>query len=129
MQTCLLSKQALMKFTTGHVIDLVSNDVQRMEEASLWIAHVIPLTFDITVATCLVVYLIGWQALMGVLFQLFLIPYLILLSSTGAELRLRTAAVSDQRISFMNEAVSGIRAIKTHAWEDEYRDRIKTTRR
>ncbi|KAL9957080.1 hypothetical protein ACROYT_G038671 [Oculina patagonica] len=129
IKTCLLSKQALMKFTTGHVIDLVSNDVQRMEEASLWIAHVIPLTFDITVATCLVVYLIGWQALMGVLFQLFLIPYLILLSSTGAELRLRTAAVSDQRISFMNEAVSGIRAIKTHAWEDEYRDRIKTTRR
>ena len=118
-----------MEFTTGHVIDLVSNDVQRMEEASLWIAHVIPLTIDITVATCLVVYLIGWQAIMGVLFQLFLIPYLILFSSTSAQLRLRTAAVSDQRISFITEAVSGIRAIKTHAWEDEYRDRIKNTRR
>lgn len=118
-----------MGFTTGHVIDLVSNDVQRMEEAPIWIAHVVPLISDITIATCLVVYLIGWQALMGVLFLLFLIPYLILLSSASAQLRLRTADVSDRRISTINEAVCGIRAIKTHAWENEYRDNIKTTRR
>lgn len=118
-----------MDFTTGHVIDLVSNDVQRMEEAPKWIAHVVPLTSDITIATCLVVYLIGWQALMGVLFLLFLIPYLVLLSSASAQLRLRTADVSDQRISTINEAVGGIRAIKTHAWENEYRDEIKITRR
>ena len=118
-----------MEFTTGHVIDLVSNDVQRMEEAPLWIAHVVPLTSDIAIATCLVVYLIGWQALMGVLFLIFLIPYLILLSSTSAQLRLRAAKVSDQRISTINEAVCGIRAIKTHAWDYEYRDEIKTTRR
>lgn len=118
-----------MDFTTGHVIDLVSNDVQRMEEAPKWIAHLVPLTSDVIVATSLVVYMIGWQALMGVFFLLFLIPYLVLLSSAGAELRLRTAAVSDQRISTVNEAVCGIRAIKTHAWESEYRDEIKTIRR
>ena len=104
-----------MDFTTGHVSDLVSNDLQRVEEAPMYIAHVVPLTTEITVSTCLVVYLIGWQALMGVLFLLFLIPYLVLLSSASAQLRLRTADVSDQRISTINEAVGGIRAIKTHA--------------
>ena len=118
-----------MDITTGHVIDLVSNDVQRMEEAPQWIAHVVPLLSDVMVATSLVVYLIGWQALMGVLFLLFLIPYLVLLSSASAQLRLRTADVSDQRISIINEAVCGIRAIKTHAWETEHRDEIKTIRR
>ena len=118
-----------MDFTTGHVIDLVSNDLQRMEEAPMYMAHVVPFTTEITVSTCLVVYLIGWQALMGVLFLLFLIPYLVLLSSANAQLRLRTADVSDQRISTINEAVGGIRAIKTHAWENKYRDEIKTTRR
>ena len=129
IQTSVLSKQALMEFTTGHVIDLVSNDVQRMEQAPIWFFHMVTLTFDITVVTCLVVYLIGWQALMGIIFLLFVIPYLILLSSASAKLRRRTAAVSDKRISFLNEAVFGIRAIKTHAWEDEYRDKIKQTRR
>jgi len=118
-----------MDFTTGHVIDLVSNDVQRMEEAPMYIAHVVPLTTEVTVSTCLVVYLIGWQAAMGVLFLLFLTPYLVLLSSAGAKLRLLTADMSDQRISTINEAVAGIRAIKTHAWENEYRDEIKITRR
>jgi len=118
-----------MDFTTGHLIDLVSNDVQRMEEAPLYIAHVVPLISDVTVSTCLVVYLIGWQALMGVLFLLFLIPYLVLLSSASAQLRLRTADLSDKRISSINEAVAGICAIKTHAWENEYREKIKTTRR
>ena len=34
-QTLLLGKSALSRFSTGRVIDLVSNDVQRMEEAAL----------------------------------------------------------------------------------------------
>ena len=110
-------------------MDLVSNDVQRMEEAPLWISYMIPLIFEVPVATGLVVYLIGWQTVMGVLFFPLLIPYLMVLSYINAQLRTRSAAVTDQRISFMTETVSGIRAIKTHAWEDEYRDRIKTTRR
>ena len=77
----------------------------------------------------LIACLIGWQALMGIIFLCLLLPYFAGLSYAGAALRLRTAAVSDCRISLMNQVVSGIRAIKTHAWEDEYRERIKDTRR
>ena len=110
-------------------MDLVSNDMQRMDEAPLWITYMIPLIFEVPVAMGLVVYLIGWQIVMVVLFFPLVIPYLMMLSYINAQLRKRTAAVTDQRTSFMTEAVSGIRAIKTHAWEDEHRDRIKTTRR
>ncbi len=66
---------------------------------------------------------------MGVLFLCLLVPYFAGLSYAGAALRLRTAAVSDRRISLMNQIVSGIRAIKTQAWEDEYQEKIKHTRR
>ena len=76
----------------------------------------------------LIAYLIGWQALMGIIFLCFLLPYFAGLSYAGAALRLRTAAVSDRRISLINQVISGFRAFKTHAWEDEYRDRIKDTR-
>ena len=79
--------------------------------------------------TVLLFLFVGWQALMGVIFLCFLVPYFGGLSYIGAVLRLRTAAVSDRRISMMNEVVSGIRAIKTHAWEDVYREKIKNTRR
>ena len=129
-QTLLLSKDALYKFTTGHVIDLISNDVQRMEEDTvMWFFDSFSSCLVLLVLAVLLVYLIGWQALMGVFFLCFLVPYFAGFSHISAALRLRTAAVSDRRISLMNQVVSGIRAIKTRAWEDEYRAKIKHTRR
>ena len=129
-QTLLLSKDALLKFTTGHVIDLISNDVQRLEEDTV-------MRFFDSLSSCVVllvlapllVYVIGWQSLMGVFFLCFLLPHFAGFSYISAALRVRTAAVSDQRISLMNQVVSGIRAIKTRAWEEEYREKIQHTRR
>lgn len=74
-------------------------------------------------------YLIGWQSLPGLIFFCLLLPYFAVLSHVGAKLRHRTALVFDCRISLMNQALAGIRAIKTHTWEDEYRKKIKDARR
>ena len=114
----------------GHVIDLISNDVQRLEEDTLtFFFNMAAAILQLLVGTWLLVYLIGWQALMAVIFLCLLVPYFAGLSCVGAVLRLRTAALSDRRISLMNQVVSGIRAIKTQAWEDEYREKMKNTRR
>ncbi|CAH3144489.1 unnamed protein product [Pocillopora meandrina] len=129
-KTLLLSKDALLQYTTGKVIDLVSNDVQRLEgETIKWIFFGFLTLIELLIVPFLMVYYIGWQSLMGVLFLYLLLPYFVLLSKGGAVLRLQTAAVSDQRISLVNQVVSGIRAIKMHAWEDEYRQQIKKPRR
>ena len=130
LQTLLLSKQTLLKFTAGRVIDLISNDVKRMEEETIKFFFLTIFAFFSTAGSMfLITYLISWQAVVGVIFMCFLLPYFAVMSYFSAKLRLRTAAVSDQRISLMNQVVSGIRAIKTHAWEDEYREKIKHTRR
>ena len=113
------------------MIDLVSNDVQRFfdQEVVKWLFFGSMVCFEIPLVIVLLVYFIGWQSLLGVIFLCFLVPYFTVLSSSGALLRLRTAAVSDKRLSLMNQVVRGIRAIKTHAWEDQYRERIKHLRR
>ena len=112
------------------MIDLVSNDVQRLEGQTIVIFfYGLQSILEVTVVTFLMAFLIGWQSLMGVIFLCFLLPYFAGLSHVGARLRLRTAVASDRRISLMNQVVSGIRAIKTNAWEDEYREKIKTSRR
>lgn len=80
-------------------------------------------------AAFLMAYLIGWQSLLGLIFFCLLLPYFAVLSHVGAKLRHRTALVSDCRISLMNQTLVGIRAIKTHTWEDEYRKKIKDARR
>ena len=112
------------------MIDLVSNDVQRLEGDTVKLFFGVAFSFlEILVASFSLVYFIGWQTLMGIAFLFLLLPSYVGLSSAGAALRLRIAAVSDRRISLMNQVVSGIRAIKTHAWEDEYQENIKNTRR
>lgn len=112
------------------MIDLISNDVQRLEGDTVkWIPYAVSSIPTLVVVTVLLVYFIGWQTLMGVLFVCLLVPYFAWLSYASASLRVRTAAESDRRISLMNQVVSGIRAIKTHAWEDEYQEQIKQTRR
>ena len=112
------------------MIDLVSNDVQRLEEDTVMWFLLAPFAFlEVVLTIPLVVLFIGWQALMGVIFLCLLLPYFIALSYAGAALRLRTVAISDLRLSLMNQVVSGIRSIKIHTWEDEYREKIKTTRR
>ena len=99
------------------MIDLLSNDVQRLEGQTLTIilGAILDLTLVIPGTVVLVVYLIGWRALVGVQCLFLLVPYFAALSSLSATLRRRTAAVSDWRLSLLNQVISGIRAIKTHA--------------
>lgn len=66
---------------------------------------------------------------MGVFFLVVLIPCVLIISARCAQLRQQTAEVSDRRILLMNELVSGIRALKTHAWEEKYGEKIQEVRK
>ena len=79
-------------------------------------------------AIFLIYNLIGWQAVTGVFFLCILMLYFAVLSYANTKLRLGTATVSDQRISLMNQVVSGTGTVKMHAWEDEYGQKIKHIR-
>ena len=130
LQTLLLSKDSLLRFSTGHVIDLVSNDVQRLEADTVRLFLVMPFSIlQLVVISFLLVHFFGWQTSIGIIFLCLLLPYLGGLSSAGAALRSRTAAVSDRRISLINQVISGIRAIKSYAWEKEYKQKIGDIRR
>lgn len=130
LQALLLNKDTLLRFSTGQVINLVSNDVQRIEGDTFQLFFLgIRSIVELLTVTFFLVYLIGWQAVMGIILLCMCLPYVAGLSYAGAVLRLRTAAVTDHRITLINQVVSGIRAIKSNVWEDEYRGKIKNVRR
>ena len=130
LQALLLNKDTLLRFSTGQVIDLVSNDVQRIEGDTFQLFFLgIRSIVELLTVTFFLVYLIGWQAVMGIILLCMCLPYVAGLSYAGAVLRLRTAAVTDHRITLINQVVSGIRAIKSNVWENEYRGKIKNVRR
>ena len=110
-------------------MDLISNDVQRIEMAPRSICVCFFSLLDIVVVFALVLCFIGWRGLMGILFLIALFPCVVIISSACARLRWEIAMVSDKRISLINELVTGIRAIKTHAWEQYYEEKVKDVRR
>ncbi|XP_015779867.1 PREDICTED: multidrug resistance-associated protein 4-like [Acropora digitifera] len=126
---CLVGHHTLQEFREGHVIDLISNDIQRMELLPMWFFDIIISTFYIPIAFCLLITLFHWEAITGGLFLLSLAAFFLLASYLVGKLRRQTAQISDKRITVMNELVSGIRAVKTQAWEDRYDESIKEIRR
>ena len=83
---------------------------------------------ELAAVVFLLLYLIGWQPIMGILFLVMLLPCFVVISARCAQLRQDTAEVTDRRISLMNELVTGIRALKTHAWEENYRVKVQEVR-
>ena len=120
----------MLRLSSGRVIDLVSNDVQRIESDTFVCFYAGARgIIELLIVTFLLVCFVGWQALMGIFLLCIVLPCYLFFAYAGALLRLRTAAVSDRRITMIGQVVSGIRAIKTNAWEDEYREKIKSVRR
>ena len=128
-QILTMKRITLEQTLAGNTINLVSNDAQKLDLAGENVVMVIFAPLEI-VGSCFVLwYLIGWQALIGAGFMMLVCLCSLLLSRTGTKLRSKAAAVTDQRLSVINEIISGIRAVKICAWEDNYCRLVKSLRR
>uniref|UniRef100_A0A8C8M172 Multidrug resistance-associated protein 4 n=1 Tax=Oncorhynchus tshawytscha TaxID=74940 RepID=A0A8C8M172_ONCTS len=124
-----LSSAAMGRTTTGQIVNLLSNDVNRFDEVTtnlhyLWIA---PL--QAVVVIILLWYEIGPSCLAGVAVLLFLMPLQTMFGKLFGSLRSKTAVLTDSRIRTMNEVVSGIRIIKMYAWEKPFSALVNEVRR
>lgn len=124
-----LSSSAMGKTTTGQIVNLLSNDVNKFDEVTiflhfLWVgplqaAAVVGLLWDEIGPSCL--------AGMGVL--LFLMPTQTMFGRLFSKFRSKTAILTDNRIRTMNEVVSGMRIIKMYAWEKPFAALVSDVRR
>ncbi|XP_010844169.1 PREDICTED: LOW QUALITY PROTEIN: multidrug resistance-associated protein 4-like [Bison bison bison] len=132
-----LSSSAMGKTTTGQVVNLLSNDVNRFDQFGglpgsssedvlhyLWVG---PL--QAVAVTALLWMEIGMSYLpaMAVLIILLLLQscFRMLFSS----LRSKTTAFTDDRIRTMSEVITGIRTVKMNAWGQSFIDLITRLRR
>uniref|UniRef100_A0A674EL55 Multidrug resistance-associated protein 4 n=1 Tax=Salmo trutta TaxID=8032 RepID=A0A674EL55_SALTR len=124
-----LSSAAMGKTTTGQIVNLLSNDVNKFDEVTtnlhyLWIA---PL--QAVVVIILLWYEIGPSCLAGVAVLVLLLPLQTMFGKLFGSLRSKTSALTDNRICTMNEVVSGIRIIKMYAWEKPFSALVNDVRR
>ncbi|XP_053965144.1 probable multidrug resistance-associated protein lethal(2)03659 [Anastrepha ludens] len=124
-----LNKTALGDTTTGQVVNLISNDVGRLDTSImhvnvLWVGPI-----EIAVVAVLLYREIGVASLFGVMAMLLFVPLQLYLGRMTSKLRLRTALRTDERVRMMNEIISGIQVIKMYAWEKPFGKMVQHARR
>ncbi|CAN0562597.1 unnamed protein product, partial [Rangifer tarandus platyrhynchus] len=128
-KTLCLSTSAMGKTTTGQMVNLLSNDVNRFDQVTMFLHYLWVGPLQAIAVTALLWMEIGISCLAG---MAVLIILLLLQSCTGklfSSLRSKTAALTDDRIRTMSEAITGIRTIKMNAWEKSFIDLITRLRR
>lgn len=128
-QILALNRRSLNEVVTGQTINLVSNDANRLKDAVWSLLFFVFAPIEILSSGILLWFLIGWQALVGAGFFLIVITYISVLSKRAGHLRENAASVTDTRLEIMNEVIAGIRAVKMHTWEWNFRDLIRNLRK
>uniref|UniRef100_A0A4W2CYC5 Uncharacterized protein n=1 Tax=Bos indicus x Bos taurus TaxID=30522 RepID=A0A4W2CYC5_BOBOX len=124
-----LSSSAMGKTTTGQIVNLLSNDVNRFDQVMMFLHYLWVGPLQAIAVTALLWMETGISCLAGMAVLIFL---LLLQSCFGmwfSSLRSKTAALTDDRIRTMSEFISGIKSVKLYAWEKSLIDLITRLRR
>eukprot|EP00887_Chlorella_sp_A99_P004200 scaffold15.g4200.t1 len=125
-----LNSVAVSDVTTGKIVNLVSNDVRRFDEAGAFYNFLLGSPIQLVAVFVLVGSILGyWASLAGVSILLLLIPAQAVLVRYISHLRSSTAAQTDERVRLAGEALSGILAAKMLCWEDAFLAQLSAVRR
>jgi len=108
-----LSSSSISKVTTGHIINLASNDLKRFDMAGAFSTYLFfgPVE-GFAVLVSLSIHIGFIPAAVGMAFVLSAIPIQSYLSKYMARLRKKVALATDKRVNLTSEVISGILAVK-----------------
>uniref|UniRef100_A0A672TCE8 Multidrug resistance-associated protein 4-like n=1 Tax=Sinocyclocheilus grahami TaxID=75366 RepID=A0A672TCE8_SINGR len=120
---------AMGQTTTGQIVNLLSNDVSKFDEVTIFLHFLWVGPLQAAAVIGLLWQEIGASCLAGMAVLIFLMPLQTMFGKLFSKYRSKTAAFTDNRIRTMNEVVSGIRIIKMYAWEKPFAALVNDVRR
>ncbi|XP_037922724.1 probable multidrug resistance-associated protein lethal(2)03659 isoform X3 [Hermetia illucens] len=129
-KTLRLSKKTAGQTPAGYLINLLSNDVGRLDYGFVFMHYIWIMPIQ-SVLMCYIIWTkIGIAALVGVVGLLLkTIPVQTALSRLSSVLRMKIATRTDKRVGIMNELIQGIQVIKMYAWEKPFQAVVAEARR
>ncbi|KAL5041870.1 hypothetical protein BDW71DRAFT_201014 [Aspergillus fruticulosus] len=115
-------------WTNGRIMNVMSNDTQRIFQASNVIHLVWTSPLAILLAVILVIINLTYSALPGVGFLVIGLFSLSQVVKFLASRRDMINAVADRRVSLTQEILQGVRFVKCFAWERAFQDRLNEIR-
>ncbi|XP_044260155.1 probable multidrug resistance-associated protein lethal(2)03659 isoform X2 [Tribolium madens] len=124
-----LRKESLQDLTSGQIINLLSNDIHRIDLVlptlhCLWSA---PL--KILLATIYLNISFGYNATFGILGILVFVIAQLLITRKLSQVKQKLAPQTDQRIRLFNDIIRGIQIIKMCTWEESFSKYITDVRK
>ena len=116
--------------SSGRVVNIATNDVEQFLLATLFASYIFWAPIQSIAILGLGWYVIGWSFAAGFGLLVFLfVPLQLWLSKKFAFMRSKIAAITDERVTLVSQAISGVRVMKMSGWEDNFEARIATVRR
>ncbi|XP_052753822.1 ATP-binding cassette subfamily C member 4-like [Galleria mellonella] len=125
-----LNRAGMSKTEPGHVINLMSNDVNRFDMVSMFLNYLWVMPIVAPVVAYLVWQHVAWAtlaALAVILLQTVLVQAY--LSNLQGVLRGKIAKRTDERVKVMSELVNGVQVIKMYAWEMPFQKLVDKLRK
>ncbi|KAM3966803.1 ATP-binding cassette subfamily C member 4-like [Aphomia sociella] len=125
-----LNRSGMSKTEPGHVINLMSNDVNRFDMVALFLNYIWVMPIVAPVVAYLVWQHVAWAtfaALAVILLQTILVQSY--LSNLQGTLRGKIAKRTDERVKVMSELVGGVQVIKMYAWETPFQKLVDRLRK
>ncbi|XP_043334224.1 ATP-binding cassette sub-family C member 4-like [Cervus canadensis] len=123
-----LGSSATGKTTTGQIVNLLSNDVNRFDQVMMFLHYLWVGPLQAIAVTALLWMEIGMSCLAGMVVLIILLLLQSCFGNLFSSLRSKTAAITDDRIRTISEVITGIKTIKVNAWEKSFIDIIPRLR-
>eukprot|EP00051_Salpingoeca_urceolata_P018547 m.260888 g.260888 ORF g.260888 m.260888 type:complete len:1419 (-) comp19220_c0_seq3:108-4364(-) len=119
----------LSGYTVGELVNLCSNDGQRMFDATT----LVPFVYISAVMTVVVLVLswlfVGPFALVGCLVFVLMLPLQSVVAKLAGKLRRKSILQTDHRVRLISEILNCVKLIKMYAWEGPFGQRIRQIRK
>ncbi|KAN0055186.1 hypothetical protein ACTA71_008283 [Dictyostelium dimigraforme] len=119
-----LSNSARSNTSPGQIVNLMSNDAQRMVEVFGMFNNGALALPQIIVCLALLYEKIGWPTFVGLGLMLAAIPFNGMAAKKLTETRKSLVLLSDSRVKITNEILQAIKIIKLYAWEDSFAKKV-----
>lgn len=100
----------------GRVINMCAKDVYMVAALNWYVVTFVSAPLRLILAIVLLYRLVGYCAFAGIIAAIVIFPVQGLLSKRTQELHQATMLVTDRRVKYTNELLSGIATIKMMGW-------------
>eukprot|EP00911_Craspedida_sp_UC1_P001633 UC1_evm1s1238 len=107
----------LAGYSIGELVNICSNDGQRIYDAGSYFPFVYVASLTLTAVLIFSSLIFGPAAILGCFVFLLLFPMQAAVASVTGRLRKKTMQHTDRRVRLMNEILACVKLIKMYAWE------------